>query len=252
MNSYTLVFFDTETTGNTINDRICQLSYLYHQDHQKIVFNELFKPPIDISFEAMSVHHITNKHVAHCPSFTEAPTYNETKQLFEGSNTCVIAHNAKFDIDMVAKENIFPTRHIDTLKIIRWLDPDVESGRHSLQYLRYYLDLDSELTETVMAHDAFGDVLVLELLFKRLLKDTIQKHSLNETDAIEKMIQISNEPMYIGKLSFGKHMGKTLTELAQTDPSYLNWLLNEKVKTQAEKGSEEDWIYSIKKALGKL
>ena len=50
------LFFDTETTGNTENDFICQLAY--KQDSEE--FSELYKPSIPIPPEASAVHHITN------------------------------------------------------------------------------------------------------------------------------------------------------------------------------------------------
>jgi exodeoxyribonuclease X len=251
MNSYTIVFFDTETTGNTSTDRLCQLSYLYRTDIGRVVLNELFKPPIPITFEAMAVHHITNVMTAERPLFVESPEYSTIKDLFESDTSCVVAHNAQFDLGMLSRESIIPKHHIDTLKIIRYLDPDIESGRHSLQYLRYFLDLDSKLTEPVMAHDAFGDVLVLELLFERLTNDLMQRESIDKSTAIQKMITLSSEPMYIGKLPFGKYKGMTLTDIAKTDSGYLVWLLNEKKKALANgEESEKDWIYSIEKALG--
>lgn len=250
MNPYTLVFFDTETTGNGATDRLCQLSYLYRTDVGRVVLNELFNPPLPITYEAMSVHHITQKMVNDRPLFIESPEYPAIKSLFESTTSCVVAHNAQFDLGMLARESITPAHHIDTLKIIRHLDPNLENGRHSLQYLRYFLDLDSELTEPVMAHDAFGDVLVLELLFNRLMTDLQSRENLDYPAAVQRMIQISTEPMYIPKLPFGKYKGMTLVEIAKTDPSYLQWLLGEKKKALAAgESGEADWIFSIEKVL---
>lgn len=250
MENPTIIYLDTETTGNGPDDRLCQLSFLYHDDIGKHVVNELFRAPMDIGYEAMAVHHITNKMVADRPLFLEAPEYPGIKELLEAPTSIVVAHNAGFDLGMLAKENIVPAQSIDTLKVMRTMDPNMENGRHGLQYLRYFLDLDSELTEPVMAHDAFGDVLVLELLFGRLLTDVQTKFDTDYLGAITKMVEISNEPMYIPKVPFGKYKGQTLVEIAKTDPGYLQWLLNEKKKSLAEgKAEEADWIYSIEKAL---
>ena len=52
------IFLDTETTGTEKKDRLCQLAY--KTETGKIV-NQLFKPPLPIAIEPMSIHHITNK-----------------------------------------------------------------------------------------------------------------------------------------------------------------------------------------------
>ncbi len=60
------IFLDTETTGTEKDDRLCQL--VYKTEEGKIV-NQLFKPPIPIAIEPMSIHHITNEMVADKPAF---------------------------------------------------------------------------------------------------------------------------------------------------------------------------------------
>ena len=75
-----IYFFDTETTGNTPTDRICQLAIKEHGVATPLV-NELFQPPMPIPFEASAVHHISNKMVADKPLFKEWPRYAEIKAL---------------------------------------------------------------------------------------------------------------------------------------------------------------------------
>src|SRR3989338_8160265 len=57
---FKIIFFDTETTGNTENDFICQIAYKTDDEN----FTGLYKPPTKIPPEASAVHHITNKMVA--------------------------------------------------------------------------------------------------------------------------------------------------------------------------------------------
>ena len=54
-----LIFFDTETTGNTEKDFLCQIAYKTDGEE----FTGLYKPEIKIPPEASAVHHITNKMV---------------------------------------------------------------------------------------------------------------------------------------------------------------------------------------------
>ena len=107
--SYKIVFFDTETTGNTERDFLCQLAYRLDGEN----FCELFKPEIPIPPEASSIHHITNKMVADKPTFKESKSYQKIKKLFEDENTIVVAHNAKFDV-LACIEIV---SHIEKIKI---------------------------------------------------------------------------------------------------------------------------------------
>src|SRR3989339_669294 len=178
-----LIFFDTETTGNEQKDFLCQIAYKTAGDS----FSNLYKPEIKIPPEASAIHHITNKMVADKLSFKESGDLPKIKKLFEDKNSIVVAHNAPFDLIMIKKEGIEPKKFICTLKLARYLDPEEKIGKYNLQYLRYLLDFDIDAT----AHDALGDVLVLEKLFNRLKSKLIEQEKINEDEAIERMIEIS-------------------------------------------------------------
>jgi exodeoxyribonuclease X len=92
------------------------------------------------------------------------------------------------------------------------------------------------------AHDAMGDVLVLQELFKRLKDKIMTTDSCTEEIAIEKMIEISSHPSLLHSFSFGKHIGKTIEEVAKIDRGYLEWLLAQKKSSSTD---EEDWIYTL-------
>lgn len=235
-----IIFFDTETTGNTEQDFICQLAYKSKTE----TFCELYKPSIPIPPEASAVHHISNKMIVDKIAFQESDSYSLVKNLFEDTATIAVAHNAKFDVGMLKKENIIPSNVICTLRVARHLDKENKIPRYNLQYLRYYLDFDVE----AQAHDAMGDVLVLELLFDRLLKKVIVENGGSEDDAIKTMIDISSRPSLMNMFTFGKYNGKTVEEIAGYDRGYLEWMLAEKMKNETD---EEDWIYTLKHYLNK-
>ena len=237
-----IIFLDTETTGTEVTDLLCQLAYKTGDE----TFCELYKPAIKISIEASSVTHISNKMVADKPSFKESTDYKRIKSMLEDENSIMVAHNAKFDLSMIAKEDIIPANHICTLRVARYLDKEHKIPQHKLQYLRYYLDIEIEAT----AHDALGDVLVLEKLFERLVA-AIKKENNDCTDdeALAIMIDISSKPSLMYSFSFGKYSGKTVAEVATLDRGYLEWFLNQKETSNPE---DEDWIYTLKHHLGKL
>jgi DNA polymerase III epsilon subunit-like protein len=235
-----LIFFDTETTGNTENDFLVQIAFKNGDE----TFSELYKPEIKIPPEASAVHHITNKMVADKPTFRESTDQPIIKKLFEDENSIVVAHNATFDLMIIEKENIIPKKFICTLRVARELDKEGKIEKYNLQYLRYYLDLDVEAT----AHDALGDVLVLEKLFERLHKKIIDTDNISSDEAIDKMVEISSHPSLFRTINFGKHNGKKLEEVLATDRGYLEWLLAQKLESGQ---MEEDWIYTLKHHLKK-
>lgn len=235
-----IVFFDTETTGNGAEDRICQLAVKERGVESPIV-SALYKPPLPISIESMAVHHITERMVVDMPAFQAAPEYGALKELFESPETYAVAHNAVFDREMLAREGIGMANMLCTLKIARALDERGAIGTYSLQYLRYALGLEIE----AVAHDALGDVLVLEALFERLYAKMLELYG-TEAAVLAEMLRISNEPTLIASFAFGKHKGKLVAEVAREAPDYLKWLLGEKLKAPL---GEEDWIYTLKKHL---
>jgi len=206
------IFLDTETTGTETKDRLCQLAYKLETG--KIV-NELFKPPLPIEIEAMSVHHITEEMVADKPAFKESPDYQKLVDLLNDDTNILVAHNAKFDVDMLVKEGVNPKKVICTLKLARHLDPNGVIPKYKLQYLRYYLGIQIEAT----AHDALGDILVLEKLFERLFLKMAKDIGPAAVD--NKMIEISSKPVLLSRMFFGKHKGQLFRDIPK---DYLKWL----------------------------
>ncbi len=233
-----LIFLDTETTGNEIGkDRLCQICYKYNGK----VKTNYFKPPVPISVKAMSVTHITNKMVADKEIFAGSDTAEELQSLL--TDGILVAHNAKFDIGMLEAEGLSVPKFICTYRVSRHLDEEDKIPEYSLQFLRYFLDLD------VLggAHDAESDVNTLFALFDRLLIK-IKENGMSDKDSIEKMVEISKNPVIFKRFNFGKHKGKTVEEISKEDKGYLEWLL----KTKLEDGTQdEDWIYTLKHYLGK-
>jgi exodeoxyribonuclease X len=236
-----LIFLDTETTGNTKDDYLCQIAY--HERGTSEFFNELYKPLKPIPPEASAVTHITNKHVADKPEFKTSNDYENVKNLLESDDVVLVAHNAMFDIGMLQNEGINPKNFICTLRVARDMDESGVIPKYNLQFLRYYLELDVE----AQAHDALGDIMVLEALFDRLMKKQIELSGSEEL-AIQKMIEVSSHPSILRNFSFGKYVGRTIEEVAKMDRGYLEWLYEQKKSSDQ---NEEDWLYTLHHFLGK-
>lgn len=232
-----LIFLDTEATGNEPSkDRLCQVCYRTSKGTR----TELFKPPMEISVKAMSITHITNKMVANAEVFAQSDMKRELEELLKEG--VLVAHTALFDIAMLKNEGLEVPRFIDTLRVVRHLDPDNKIPEHNLQFLRYFLDLEVSGT----AHDAEGDVNVLEALFKRLFIKMREKYDSDE-ETIDEMIQISARPTLFKNFIFGKYKGRPIQEVANTDRRYLEWLYNQ--KTSVLEDTDEDWIFTLEHYL---
>lgn len=233
-----LIFLDTETTGiDPFKDRLFEVCYLYKGK----IHDEYFKPPVPISVKAQSITHVTNKMVADKKSFSDSKMEKDLQELLKAN--ILVAHNAAFDINVLAKENIEVGKYICTFKVIRFLDEAENIPEYNLQYLRYFWELELK----GMAHNAKDDVLVLEAVFNNLYKQMQETYPTHE-EIINKMVAISSQPFIFKTFKFGKHKGKTVKEVAESDKNYIQWLLGQKMQNPYE---EEDWIFTLKHYLNK-
>lgn len=245
-----LLFLDTETTGLTDDDRLCQLAYKCDD----IVVNELFNPGREIGYGAMAVHHITNEQVREKELFQESAHYEFLKNLLDDENVILVAHNAPFDIKMIEREGLKVKKYIDTLKIARYLlkdDPAID--RYSLQHLRYYFKIQDE----AVAHDAWGDIVILEEIFDRLYTKAILDASargkekgivFTQNELIGRLLELSMGAFTLVRtITFGKHEGMSLVELINKEPQYVSWLVNKCEVNDRTKDTIESLKYLLSK-----
>jgi exodeoxyribonuclease X len=254
---YKILFLDTETTGVEAEDRLCQIAY----KTTDVTVCEMYCPPLPIKIAAMATHHITNEMVANRPRFRGSAQCANLQAILAQDGCVLVAHNAKFDVAMLEKEGVSANMAICTLRVARELDKNGVIESYSLQHLRYLLGIYREVA--AVAHDAAGDIAVLEKLFDRLLAkvagaENVPAGAENVTKnvtaedfgrAVERMIEISKRPSLIRKFKFGKHAGKPLADVAAIDPGYLDWLYRQK---RSEETQDEDWIYTLEYYLNRL
>ncbi len=229
-----LVFLDTETTG--IRDgRLIQLAYKKQGKGEKTLV-EYYKPPVAIEIEAMAVHHITEKHVADKPAFGGSATHHALQALLDAPDTILVAHNAKFDMGILVREGVTPGRFICTMKVAQSM---YDLPMYKMQYLRYLWGIeDDEAT----AHDAEGDVAILEKVFDHMLIEYGNAHAVSEADTIEAFVDISKNPILLRRITFGKYAGKTFEEVKAEDSGYLQWMAG-------LDGKDEDFVYTVRHYL---
>lgn len=233
------LFLDVEATGLDVEDRLLQVAYKYNSR----IENALFKPPVPIKIAAMAIHHVTEKMVVDKPAFIESSEFTDLTNL-SNQGIVLIAHNAPYDLAMLKKEGISFPLFIDTLKVAKFLD-EGQFENHQMQYLRYYYGIELEAT----AHDALGDILVLEQVTAKLSADLAKKENLEGVDITNRMIEISLLPILIKVCNWKQHKGKTWEWVTQNDRGLVEWGLKKQMeKPEAER--DHDLVYTFKHYLG--
>lgn len=153
-----------------------------------------------------------------------------------------VAHNALYDIGILRNEGVGVESYIDTLRVSRHV---IVSEQYKLHYLRYFLKLNVD----GQAHDAWGDVAVLEALFEYL--KTVVKDAFNlegDEAIIKKMFELTNTPVLMPIFKFGKYTGKTFDEVSLIDRGYLEWLYDSEMRNDPARQSE-DLLFTLKHYL---
>jgi len=241
------ILFDTETTGNQEEDRIIQVGAMIVDAQGEVeVFDELCSTMLPIKIEAMAVHGITPNLIEGKGLFTETNFY-KTLQSLNNQENYLVAHNMPFDMEMMEKEGfVSHIKTIDTLRVTKHLLSEQKSK--ALQYLRYALELYKEeqaeaekYNITIKAHDAIGDVLVMKLLLSKLV--ALTKEQFPEVNPMLKMEELTKTPIFIETFAFGKHKGKKISEVCESDRGYINWM-------QKNMDLDVDMKYTLDKIMG--
>lgn len=216
-----LVYIDTETTGIE-NGRLIELAYLTDEMEEPHVVR--VKPPIPITVDAMSVHHITPAMLVGSPAFSDHPDAEEIRHLVESSQ--LVAHNAEYDVGVLEREGFWLDLDdaICTKQVARRLYPELP--RHSLQFLRYALEAN---VPGAVPHTAAGDVLVLRSVFQRLVNRIMEDQGTDREGAIAAMRALKDAPILLVAVPprFKKHAGEPFVEVNKIDRGYIEWMFKE-------------------------
>ena len=160
-----VVVFDTETTGCTSYDEICQIAAVeYVCGARARTFARYICPTCEMNPFAEMVHGLSMDFLSEHGLAPEEAMREFF--AFVGEDVLLVAHNATFDMRMVRQECrkfdlTFAPRGLetcDTLALSRRLRPDLSS--HKLSYLIGALGIDG-----VNSHDALDDALACAGVF---------------------------------------------------------------------------------------
>ena len=242
-----VIFLDTETTwiikdnSNTIlsNGDLIQLAYRKIGNGSQIDENIFVNTDTKIEVGAMATHGIYPKLLAEKSEGKYIKDITLDKDTF--ANDVLVAHNSDFDVSVLEVAGFTCSRQvIDTLKVAKILLSegifekfyDNNPEYVNMQYLRYYfkhyeiLDADGN-PEVTTAHDAFGDVVVLQKVFESMFNIIKTELNVSNDEALEIMIEMSQkEFLLISTMAFGKYRGRTFEDVAKMDSNYLQWIID--------------------------
>lgn len=228
-----LVFIDIEATGTSPPlDRIIELSLLKvtpDGDEETLTFR--VNPGVHIPEDATAVHGIANEDVAYEPQFRDFAT-----DVDAFLTDCDLAgfNVAGFDLPMLEAEMRRAGKELgrkgrsvlDAMAIYHAKEP-----RDLASAVRFYCGRKLE-----DAHSAAADARAsMDVLLGQLRK---YPDLPVEVDALHAILNpasddwIDSEGRFVwsgGKATFGfgRHRGKTVEEVAELEPSYLEWLIDE-------------------------
>ncbi len=226
-----LAFLDLETTGlNVRNDRIIEMAVLRVSPQGDVLERvRRFNPGIPIHPEATAVHGIGDEDVA-----SHAPFAARAKALHQLLDPCDLAgfNVRRFDLPLLRAEfkraniefDYASRRIIDVQGIFHHEEP-----RDLSAAARFYLGREHQ-----EAHSALGDIrttaAVLAAQIDRYSELPRNMDGLHQyCDAfmpiqteVQRWFVVSDEERVFRR---GKHKGRTLVEVSQTEPDYLEWML---------------------------
>ncbi|CAH8295587.1 DNA polymerase-3 subunit epsilon [Mariniflexile fucanivorans] len=226
-----ICFFDLETTGvNITTDRIVEIAILkVHPNGKEESKTWVVNPEMKIPDEVIAIHGISNEDVADKPTFKEIAkdVYNMIKDSDLGG-----FNSNRFDIPLLAEELLRAEVDFDMKNRVA---VDVQTIFHKMEQrtlsaaYKFYCN-----TELEGAHGAEADTrATYEVLKAQIAKyDEIENDTkfLAEFSSRKQFADFAGFIAFNKKgeecFSFGKHKGKLVTEVLESEPGYFGWLLN--------------------------
>ncbi len=219
----TTYILDTETTG-LIEPHMTEAAYSIIDiiNGKVTVLQEprakRFNPLKEISLGSMAISHICDEDVANEPPHTDFRLPSSVEFL--------IGHNIDFDMAVLKNAGVTRTPNlICTNAMANFLLPTLES--HKLVSLLYHFHRDIARAQARDAHAAIADIYFTELVLGSLIDlANSQGHEISDVESLYEFSEIARVPTH---LSFGKHKGEAIADLAthSDGAGYLKWLLKQ-------------------------
>jgi len=254
-----LAFFDLETTGvNVASDRIVEISILKAMpDGSEQVKTLRINPQMPIPLTSSLIHGVYDEDIKDEPTFKEV-----AQEIADFLTDCDLAgyNSNKFDIPVLMEEflragvdfDIENRRFVDVQNIFHQMEQRTLKAAY-----RFYCDKVLE-----KAHSAEADVrATYEVLLSQVQRyegveweDKSGNKSIpvkNDVDALHQFTNINKPVDFAGRMvyddngvevfSFGKHKGKSVSEIFKAEPSYYSWMMQGDFPLYTKRCIERIW-----------
>lgn len=226
-----ICFFDLETTGVDVSkDRIVEISiFKVFPNGNKESKTWLVNPEQPIPDEASSIHGITNERVANEPTFKEL-----SGQIYQMIKDCDLAgyNSDRFDIPLLVEELLRAEVDFDMKNTV---SVDVQTIFHKKEQrtlsaaYQFYCNKNLE-----NAHSAEADT---KATYEILLSQIERYDDLgNDVKSLSSFSQRNKSADFAGFIiynkegkevfAFGKHKGKKVEDVLESEPGYFSWIQN--------------------------
>jgi DNA polymerase-3 subunit epsilon len=226
-----ICFFDLETTGtNVVSDRIVEIAILkILPNGNKEQRSWYVNPEMTIPEESIAIHGITNEKVANEPTFKQIA--KDVYAMIRDSDLGGFNLD-RFDIPLLAEEMLRAEIDFDMKNMI---SVDVQTIFHKMEKrtlgAAYTFYCDKQLVD---AHSALADTeATYEVLKAQLDRYPELENSMKSLSEFSQRKQVADFAGFIqfnedGEevFSFGKHKGKKVVDILETEPGYFGWILN--------------------------
>jgi len=254
-----LAFFDLETTGvNVASDRIVEISILKAMpDGTEDVKTMRINPVIPIPLESSLIHGIYDEDIKNAQTFKQAG-----EDLARFLDDCDLAgfNSNRFDIPVLMEKFLRAEINFD---IDNRHFVDVQNIFHQMEQRTLkaaYLFYCGKNIEN--AHSAEADIKATYEVLKAQIekyqnqdwedkKGIVSKPVQNSIEALHKFTNLNNPVDFASRMvyneegveviNFGKHKGRAVEDVFQSEPSYYNWMQNGDFPLYTKKCLEKIW-----------
>ncbi|UDQ99529.1 exonuclease domain-containing protein [Lentisphaerota bacterium WC36G] len=227
-----LIFFDLETTGiNIANDRIVEISIVkLLPDGSQEIKTRKINPEMPIPRGASEVHGIYDEDVKDEPTFKDI-----AKSLYNYMLGCDVAgYNVlKFDIPLLIKEferanlsySVSGVDVVDVFNIFCKKEPRTLTAAYKMYCNKDLEDAHSAEADTLATLEVFAG----QLKYYDDLPNSISEIAEFANKRDDKCIDNNGRFKWHGDdamVAFGKHNGQLLKTVADQNPGFLRWIVN--------------------------
>jgi DNA polymerase-3 subunit epsilon len=254
-----LAFFDLEATGVNIGvDRIVEIAILKAMpDGSELVYTKRINPEIPIPLVTSLIHGIYDEHIQNEPTFAQVA---QEIADFIGDADLAGYNSNKFDIPMLLEEflrvgvdlDMSDRKFVDVQNIFHQMEQRTLKAAY-----KFYCEKD-----LINAHSAEADIrATYEVLLAQLAKYQNTEFEdkqgvksvpvVNDVEALHHFTNMNKSVDYAGRIvyndngeeciNFGKHKGKTVESIFDTEPSYYAWMMQGDFPLFTKKKLDEIW-----------